>query len=41
VINPLYQQASIEIDISNEPKGIYFARMYVGLKIYTTKIVVQ
>jgi Secretion system C-terminal sorting domain len=40
-INPLYQQASIEIDISNKPKGIYFAKMYVGLKIYTTKIVVQ
>jgi hypothetical protein len=35
------QQTSTEIDISNAPKGIYFAKISTGGKVYTRKIVVQ
>lgn len=34
-------RASIDIDISHSPKGIYFVEMYDGEKIYTEKIVVH
>ena len=30
-----------EIDLSNQPKGIYFVKIYNGEKIYTEKIVIQ
>jgi hypothetical protein len=35
------QQTLTEIDLTNEPKGIYFAKMNVGTKVYTRKIIVQ
>ncbi len=35
------QQTSNEIDLSNSPKGIYFMKIYDGMKIYTAKIIIQ
>lgn len=35
------QKSSIEIDLSNSPKGIYFIKIYDGQKMRTKKIVLQ
>lgn len=35
------QQTSTEIDLSKESKGLYFAKMKVGTKVYARKIIVQ
>ncbi len=34
-------EKSIEIDLSNSPKGIYFVKLYDGEKVVTEKIVIQ
>jgi hypothetical protein len=35
------QQISKNIDVSYSPKGIYFIKIYDGVKIYTRKVVIQ
>lgn len=40
-IAKIKQQVSTEINLSNFPKGIYFAKIYDEEKIYTEKIVIQ
>ncbi len=30
-----------EMDLSNQPKGMYFVRFYAGLKMQTEKIIIQ
>jgi hypothetical protein len=38
-LNSKYRQETNEIDLSRYPKGIYFVKIFDGLKIYTEKIV--
>ena len=35
------QQTTLDIDLSNFPKGLYFAKVYNGTKVYTHKIITK
>ena len=37
----LIPQIENEINISNNPKGVYFVKVYEGEKVHTEKIVIQ
>jgi hypothetical protein len=40
-ILPSTRQTLYKIDLTDEPKGIYFTKMNIGTKVYTRKIIVQ
>ncbi|MSP70079.1 MAG: T9SS type A sorting domain-containing protein [Bacteroidetes bacterium] len=35
------QQSTLDIDLSDFPKGLYFAKVYTGTNVYTHKIITE
>jgi hypothetical protein len=35
------QQSALDIDLSNVPKGLYFAKVNNGTNVYTHKILIE